>query len=238
MNVIKGKRAIGIFDILGFRELMRSAKIALLPEILNKTLSIAKTTLVSDSVLGSIVFSDTIVFYGIEGKGFLDEALIVISASNLLNIAAMNGIALRGALTYGEIYIDREKEHIIGPAIVRGYDLEQSQDWMGAFVDSEFQDRFVEGNKTSPPALHNNLLTYHVPLKSGFRIPYKCIGWMHRCEMTRDRLWKLFFGDSDCDVKHTHEVYRKYQNTLAFLEHCKKEYPEDFDHKYYLKISG
>lgn len=231
MNIIQGKRAIAIFDILGFRELIKSAKIKLLPEILKNTLSLSKSSLVDDSILGSIVFSDTIVFYGINDESFLDEALIIISASNLLSIAARNGIPLRGALTYGDVYIDRKEEHIIGPAIVRGYDLERSQDWIGALVDYDFQDRFAEGNKSSPPILRNNLLTYYVPLKSGDRIPYLCIGWMHRCEITKSKLWKLFFGSKDCNGKHTHEVYRKYKNTLDFFEFCKKERPEDFNHK-------
>ncbi len=228
-NIISGKRAIAIFDILGFREIVQSTKLEKLPEIVKKTLNLSKGPLISYDLVGSIFFSDTIVLYGLSGEDFLDESWIIVSSSNLLNMSARFGIPIRGALTYGDIYINLREKTVIGPALVKGYDLEQKQNWMGAIIDPDYEDRFNRGLLTLPNTLHNNLIEYAAPLKSGIRRDYKCIGWLHRFKPTEDDMYSIFIKNTDNKIPH--DVYQKYLNTIEFLRYCQENFCVDFDKK-------
>jgi hypothetical protein len=225
VNKISGKRAIAIFDILGFRELVNTAELSKLPEIVKKTLILSRNPLISRNLVGSIVFSDTIVLYGLAGKNIYDESWIIVSSSNLLHMSARFGIPIRGALTFGEIFINQKERTIIGPALVKGYDLEQNQNWMGAIIDPDCEDRFKLGLFNLPNKLHNNIIKYPAPLKSGLRKDYSCIGWLHRFNPSEDELNNVFIKGNK---KVQHSIYQKYLNTVEFLRYCKINYSSDF----------
>lgn len=225
-NKIVGERAIAIFDILGFKELVKTTEISKLPNIVKSTLKLSKSPLILDDFVGSILFSDTIVFFGLKGIEYYDESWIIVSSSNLLNLSARSGIPIRGALTFGEIYINQKEKTIIGPSLVKAYDLEQNQNWMGAMIDPDYEDRFKRGLLTLPEPLHNNVITYTAPLKSGLRKEYKCIGWLHRFNPTEDKLYSIFSKDNN-EIQHS--IFQKYLNTVEFLRYCKNKYSSDFE---------
>ena len=191
------------------------------------TMNLSEGSLVSDEIIGSIVFSDTIVLFGLSGKKHLDESCVIFSASNLLNMSARLGVPVRGALTFGEMYINQNEKMVIGPALVKGYDLEQRQNWMGAIIDPDYEDRFTAALLTSPKSLHNNVVPYSAPLKTGMRKKYKCIGWLHRYKPSEGMLYSLFSRKNDPE-KVRHDVYQKFVNTLEYLRYCKKRYASDF----------
>jgi hypothetical protein len=226
-NIINGKRAIAIFDILGFRELIKTAELSLLPDIVKSTINLSKGSLLSDKLVGSIVFSDTIVMFGLSGREYYDESWVIVSSSNLLNMSARFDVPIRGALTFGEIYINQKEKVVIGPALVKGYDLEQKQNWMGAIIDPDYNDRFNKGLLSLPDTLHNNVISYYAPLKSGIRKKYNCIGWLHRSKPSEKNLYSIFNRNNEDEISNT--VYQKYINTVEYLRYCKENYPTDFE---------
>lgn len=225
-HIIKGKRVLALFDILGFKNHINKAKLRELPEFIDLTISNTKKSLVSDDIVSFISFSDTIVLFGINGEDLIESNFLIISSSNLINSLASNGILVRGALTYGDIFINQNKNTILGPALVKAYEYEKNQDWVGGIVDPDFEEMFVEGISTAPENLKNNLVAYCAPFKSGFIKEYRCIGWMHRQKLTKEKLYRLFFKDRQ---RIKHEVNRKFLNTLAFLEFCREKYSQDFE---------
>jgi hypothetical protein len=51
---------------------------------------------------------------------------------------------LRGAITYGEIYVNTEKNIFLGQALTRAYELEESQQWIGVMIDSNLKDKYSD----------------------------------------------------------------------------------------------
>ncbi|MEJ2628017.1 MAG: hypothetical protein P8078_05640, partial [bacterium] len=217
-SVIKGDRVIAVFDILGFSNLVKGTKLSLLPELMENINNFTEGSLVSKDFRGHILFSDTIILYGKRGDSIAEPELLIIASSNLLNVFARNGILLRGALTFGPIFIDSNKNIIVGSSLVKGYNLEIIQEWAGAIVDLEFEDFYRKGLKHSPESLQCNLTTYPAPMKTGKRINYGCIGWMHRAELDWDKIENLFFPYKNAIKEH--DIYRKFLNTKEYLDSC------------------
>lgn len=226
LKVIEGNRAVAVFDILGFSQFVRNADLSSLPEILQETYGLSRAASVSADFVRSILISDTIVLYALEEDDIISPAMVVISSSNLLNVFARSGTLLRGALTFDHIFVDEEKNVLIGPALVRAYELAQLQDWAGAMVDPQCSDVFSSSMEHGPEASRSNLVKYPAPLKTGKREEFLCIGWMHRARLTRNLLYALFFKERGQTPEHT--VYRKYRNTLEYLDYCLKTYSADF----------
>jgi hypothetical protein len=218
-NIIRGERVVAVFDILGYRQLIKETRPQDLFHIASLAQFLGGDCAVDPSIIGSFVFSDTIVLYGQKGHHQLEAAMLAVSCSNLLGVSARRGWSLRGALTFGHLYIDHKANAIVGPAIVKAMELESAQEWMGAIVDPDFNDLYQDAMKTAPEPLHNNLVRYPAPLKTGKRVPYLCVGWMQRASVTEENLKFHFFkGRPD----ETHEVYRKYANTADYFRFCEK----------------
>ena len=217
LNIVKGERVVAVFDILGFKNIIQKTR----PDDLLHIASIAQflgdNCAVDSAIIESFVFSDTIVLYGCKGHHELEASMLVISCSDLLSTSTQSGFLLRGALTFGHLYIDHEKNAIVGAALVKGLELGQSQDWTGAIVDPDFNDLYLKAMKLVTESFHNNLVHYPAPLKFGNRISYQCIGWMHQAQLNEKNLKRLFGS-----AIGTHDVYRKYINSLEYLNFCKQ----------------
>ena len=220
---IKNNRAIAVFDILGYKELVNTTKISLLPKLLKRISNLKIISIPAESMAGSLLVADTIVLYAKLPNHYGAGALIV-TASNLFNACARHGIPLRGALTYGEVFLNLKENIISGKAFVKAFELEKQQEWCGALVDPEHKDLYLKGKKSLPGALHSNLVSYRAPLKKGLRYIYECIGWIHRTGMTEEKIHDLFFKHK----KEKHEIYLKYQNTLEFFKFCYAKFPEEY----------
>jgi hypothetical protein len=212
-RVIEGDNIIGLFDILGFRARISATPPEDFRKLLDEVLHLSKAGLVHESMVGGMLFSDTVVLYG-KGRSLESSIFgVVVSASNLLNIAARRGLAIRGAITRGPLLVDEKVACVVGTPLVRAYDLEKSQQWMGAIVDPTHANLIHSHMNESLPEC---LINYPAPLKSGPRVPYVCVGWTFRLHERRDSIEHAFQGaDED------HSAYTKLQNTLAFYDHCK-----------------
>ena len=83
------------------------------------------------------VFSDTIIVYS-DKK---DRAGLDIFYRFIINILIESinlDLPLRGGISYGDTYIDEEKDIFLGEAIVKAHDVEQSQNWCGLSTDGTF----------------------------------------------------------------------------------------------------
>lgn len=206
----EGNNAIALFDILGFRDLVRQKASSELPKLLDDLQAMTEHSRPSSDLVGTAFFSDTILLYGTSREQSTDVAMVIVAASNLLGLAAQRGIPLRGALSFGHMFIDSTKGQIIGPPLVCAYEIEQQQEWMGAVIDPKQTNIFEEAVKDGP--VRCCIVPYPAPMKSGARIVHLCIDWMFRIS------GRAVLKDVFRNAEQRHDIYRKYMNTLEFAD--------------------
>lgn len=228
---------IAVFDILGFRQLIKTSRIKALPEIFKMIINLKericisygdtpfiRTKLISDTIL-IYVDPQTLIQYSM--KQFDQVNSLLQAAANLLVFCGMKGIPIRGACTYGEYYVDVESKLIMGTALIKAYDLEKQQDWMGAIIDQEYEQLYRDSfdrYQWNSSDEHLILVPYRAPMKSGSRNEYCCIGWPNNLkfkdlkEINKHIEQAFIRGVSEDKMEHA--VYRKMRNTIDFAMHC------------------
>jgi hypothetical protein len=219
-----GETVVGVFDILGFKELVLETPHQELGRLLLLTNRKTDKTVAAAEFLSSIMISDTIVLYGISGNVHDDAAAITGAASDLIATFARRRIPLRGALTYGYLHVS-PTEGLIGPALVRGYLLEQDQEWAGAIVDPACQTLFDQAQAAFPRDVQC-LVRYHAPMKRGERVEYLCVNWLLDARPTEDDIYVLFAPRAG-GTAWQHDVFRKMRNTREFVQFCRGQNETD-----------
>ena len=153
---------ISLFDILGFRQLMRSTPLAELVPIVRDTWSLVVSASAAFAQLRSpeddikprgsallathsevatrrvrfIRFADTILMHSASET---DDELghLILAGNKLLALGVLHGLPVRGAVTKGELYVAEDGGTYLGEGLVRAHDVQQAQDWSGAVIDSE-----------------------------------------------------------------------------------------------------
>lgn len=168
-NGRKIKGFFGLFDVLGYSRLISSKKDNLdgLIELYKDTLmsidelalsleleGLKKQLLLAPIETKSFAFSDTIVLYQDMPKGpvMFQTGTINIFLTEvryLLRLAFELGIPLRGAVSYGEYYIQEDKGAFIGYPIIEAHNEELKQNWSGATLCKSAWDKLCELDKDS-----------------------------------------------------------------------------------------
>lgn len=223
--VIQGKRAIAYFDILGFK-----AKVENMPvdELAHKYEEIVRQTdgeftiqdgkIASKQVCHRYIFSDSIFLIAEEDteESFMD---LVFYAWRMMQMFIAAGFPLRGAITYGDIYVNFEKNIFLGSAISDAAVLEGKQDWIGAVVDTSAIGRYRTVFEKSDVYgfLMNTLLPiYDVPFKDGMRRNCSVINWRHNI-VSQDGIKALFKNEPFNEA-----VQVKIDNALQFSKEIRE----------------
>ncbi|MEW6299607.1 MAG: hypothetical protein AB1671_18050 [Thermodesulfobacteriota bacterium] len=177
---------------------------------------------------------------------------IFTTVGNLIAFALINGLPLRGALAFGECYIDPTKQLAVGQPIVDAYRLEQHQEWLGAAVSA---DQFREPSKVVPLREGCGIVPYPVPTKTKV-IPkgqLLALDWTRIPRMppkVMQSLWKINARSvveqalsegltnarsaleqallKGLSTKKQRSVYRKWQNTAKFYRVQRQQQPLTF----------
>ncbi len=132
-------RLIAFFDILGFKNLVKSRNPFRVAETLSTFIRTATETKKWNSDFGLISFSDTIVLYT---KPFgrqrgLCEDLIALSRELMIQMLRQE-IFIRGVLHYGEFFCDHvlgtDFEMYYGKALVEAHEAESTENIVGLFM--------------------------------------------------------------------------------------------------------
>lgn len=222
---IEGEAHVALFDILGFKELVRTRSTADLRSIFQEGKLLQKMASMS-ALLGSsqhyvsrfrpapcefTQFSDTILVVSPDRteRGLVS---ILTAACSLVAFGLMEGIPLRGAVTRGELFVSADRRFHAGEAIVRAHELEGRQEWVGGIVDERCipsKPRFM----TTEVAIKLMSIEYEVPVKRG-EPSSRCLNWAPYYAMSRPRdieesLTLHVGGGGDAEV-------RKRLNTTVF----------------------
>jgi hypothetical protein len=124
---------------------------------------------------------------------------------------------LRGAITYGEIYLNQTKNITLGKALTNAYELESKQQWIGVVIDNTVEksmpELFHEIKKT--PILSDIFSLYNVPFKDGSKKHFRTLNWRWNM-IVKDGTRSLFEKSDDPSISE------KVNNTLEYAKEIVK----------------
>ncbi len=118
-------------DLLGFRTLVEREDIQQVLPLYEQVLADLKKAVKTKETHGILHswFSDTFIIYSKYGRA-RDFSQIEQASRLFFRELIAHGIPVRGALTYGKLYSQQERNIFIGPALIDGYQYGEGQDWL------------------------------------------------------------------------------------------------------------
>ena len=229
-DIIKKECFVALFDILGFRDLIKNNDLAKVAQTyqdarsdFENNIQHINALLQKNSVLFRI-FSDTFLIYTSEvsDKSFL----ALLAALDFLFIAANeNNLPIRGATAVGELIVSNGIE--IGIPIVEAYEKEQKQDWIGCWITQSCIDRISD--KESHLS-EKYIVEYEIPLKDGEIRKNFAFNWVKSIpNIIRSRLRQNIDVFEPEEVKKEIKFFRnkstikavkrKHENTEKFVDY-------------------
>jgi hypothetical protein len=153
---------IALFDILGFKKLIESSEASATLDVLSEFVNFATLSLEygvpPQGRISIRVFQDTLVAYTVSDSA--EDLRCLVSYCCIVIAGAFHrGIFLRGAITSGPVLISDYA--ILGRAFVLAYEMEQAQNWAGAWVDEKCITPVIS------ESLGSLVVRYAIPLKKG-----------------------------------------------------------------------
>jgi hypothetical protein len=230
-------RYVAMIDILGFKALLASVPVMEIVARIDHLLSYVRgmQTYWASSVvtgetsegsdrfggrfhLNEMHFSDTIVVWTPPSPQSrhdpftqLQGGLLVSSVARLICRAFLVGIPLRAGISFGECYIDRDRNILVGQAIAQAHEVEAAQEWIGGAIHNE-------ARLTGLPGL-GSVMDWHVPVKAGHAVRTRlALKWVDCTEdPAEDQLLKATL-EAMMQAVSTPDVKTKLQNTKEFVD--------------------
>lgn len=132
------------FDLLGFRAKLRTLPISILQLKANEIVrSLQEETGEFEDIVDSLYYADTFIFYSKSGENQCYPGLMHV-ATHFMQKSISKGIALRGAIAYGEIAVNSAKNIMLGRAFLDSHQYCEDQDWLGLILTPTASDQLKE----------------------------------------------------------------------------------------------
>lgn len=159
-------RWVCYLDILGFRKRLRRRGIADTVHWYYQSREIVESQMRNKPRLHLRCFSDTFLIYSSDDGG-ASFAQIESAARWIVNLNLATRIPLRGAISYGELYVAEEDDIHIGNPLDEAYSHSENQDWIGLLVCRSATQRL--NNLKLPASRRLNYCRFKIPGKK--RLP-------------------------------------------------------------------
>jgi len=226
-NGVFTKRAVCFLDVLGFRKML-SAKplsevVAKYDRIITMQSSINRPFRENAEVPSLFpghsldrpychryVFSDSIILIA-DDEDALSCLKLIVHAWRFMQLSLAQRVPIRGAIVFGEMYMDQTKNIYVGQALTCAYDLEKQQNWVGVAVDSSVENAYPELFKEhgQNEVVLPFLFRYQVPMKSGQPVESWILNWRWNL-VAQHGTRSLFSSDPETDISE------KVGNTLKY----------------------
>ena len=182
-----GKRFVAFFDILGFGSWVENvgsmevftyvrgflnlmARASLPGSVVHPNMSVD----VPSSDLGYVMFLDSIVFYSRDDCYECLKTMLAICGEFMNSVICGPSRIVRGAIAYGDFFVDPEVDAYVGQALIEAYRLEGQQDWLALSLDASLTatPQFDKALEEHPGFIGRSL----APLRDSDEKPY-CINW-------------------------------------------------------------
>lgn len=132
MNIKYTKRIVAFIDVLGFKNLVLSPHSDRIERYFNLLLSKFSEAAVQKN-MEYLLISDSIVIYCDNTKDNLQNIIKLVSV--LQSKLLIEGILIRGSISSGDLYVDKENNIIVGPGLVNSYTLESIAKYPRVIID-------------------------------------------------------------------------------------------------------
>lgn len=169
---MENEKFVAFFDILGYKELVQNLSVNELKErmekvseLVKKYIYYAELSFECDGEINYVIFSDSIVFYSKDMTANSFKSICMI-ANSFLFFSILDYMPVRGAISHGEFYIDKEKNIFFGKALVKAYETEGMQKWSGACICEETIEyvKSIYSDTVSWLEKANFIFRYEIPI--------------------------------------------------------------------------
>ena len=207
-------RYIAYFDLLGTKRMVENGNFIEVFYNYQTSIETATETPFESEYIDVLWFSDTILFIG---KDDSEESLgAVLQCSKwFFYFMITSAIPLRGAITIGDLYYDKNSNIFLGEALVNAYQEAENQNWIGLIltekIESELSKRglFYYCREYEPAEVEYKEKTKYL-YKKRYAVVFSRIIVVNNEVHAIEVIKKM----SENIVEH--DIKRKYQNTMKF----------------------
>lgn len=222
------KRVVAFLDVLGFKAMIEKYTLEELSKkyesLIDKTNSLISPFPLNENVprlfpkhpqnkpwCHKQIFSDSIILISDSDS---DESCLrlLIYAWRLTQVCISSHMPVRGAITFGDLYVNFRKSIVLGKALTKAYDLEEKQNWIGVSIDRSLEKRFSKLFalcKDQKSFFYPIFFRYDVPLKNDLKIKLHTLNW--RLNLIVEKGTKSLFR-----MSRNSEINKKINNTLDY----------------------
>jgi hypothetical protein len=128
---------IGVFDILGFKQLISQAgdelTRALLTNKVAELIQVLQSDVATQGKIEYLIFSDTFVILTQDSKPESYPWFLRL-CKNLIDRSITLELPIRGAISVGEVFVSMAPPILIGNAFVEAYEFSEDQKWIGLIL--------------------------------------------------------------------------------------------------------
>lgn len=215
-NIRYTDRWFSYFDLLGFSNLVANediSKVTLLYQKALDHLDISQNEKKSKGIYISW-FSDTFIIYS-RGNKDKDFANIESVSRRFFQYLVLNKIPVKGAMTYGKLYSQQERNIFIGPALIDAYHYGEGQDWLGFILTPSAIEQMNEVNLNVRERTFYREVVNNNILKEGVKGPVFAYAFNNGLVNGKNPLLKSLYSMKE-DVSSKYK--EKYQRTIDFIE--------------------
>jgi hypothetical protein len=156
-------------DILGFRELVRTADVGHVIELYDAVIRKLEAGAQEKKPLGISYswFSDSFILFS-RSDSLQEFALLEQAGRLFFQRLILAGIPARGALSHGRLYSNLERNIFIGEALIEAYEYGEKQNWLGFLLTPSVRQKLdgtqldVRRRYNYRPATEHGVITHPV----------------------------------------------------------------------------
>lgn len=250
-KIVNGNCWVAYFDMLGFKRRVLSFQECYkdgAAEILAYDIEEIRNSIRNDlnscsscyhAEINYVNFSDTFVFFTSDDSIDSYCAIEALIKSFFLR-ETWNHYPFTGAITYGNLYADLQKNVFVGEALIRAYEYVQKQDWLGCVLTPQAQEK-LSGTDFDPKQ-RPVYVQYDVPIKvekisDGIttisnQTEYLCAYVIGAYGYVKESVEQM---RNEAEIQSSQEkkesIMRKYDNTLKFIDDIRPRFSERKDRK-------
>ena len=232
-NDITKNRYIAFLDIMGIKKLLEKEGVAKVYSLYSE---IDDITLAYKDLLITNYYSDSIMAATVDDSTDGYEALVLFCAQ-IEAYCIKKGYAVNGAISYGGITIDRERNIWLGEPLARVYELQNNLFFYGIVLDTVAYEKAdlvlpVAVNLTIPDLVTEMI----IPIKKEGWVEKPCVNWFEFIgeKIGKENPYQDQIGPMRKYVRALYEKYKDdvtcdliYDPLLLGLMELKKEYDNE-----------
>lgn len=214
---------VGFFDLLGIKRIIKDRDSVPVFVLLSGAIEEVKRRVDTFENVGYVWFSDSFLFYTIDDSLQSFSALHHICRWFCFFLITPRQIPVRGSISCGSLYVDRENDLFFGKALVEAYEYGEAQDWIGFILCPSAE---MQLNGLGHPA--QGIVDYAYT-----NIPFNKRGSKLENNLPACVLGQWHGPENPCiesliqmrDRATDDRIIQKYENTIKFIESNKSPLP-------------